>query len=264
METLFDRGRLISTSFGDHFPMHLAQTYAHVLRVAMLSHAALLPEIRGFDLRGRGGVTTTDLLVANHHFELAAGDTRMRLPGTWLSHGYQATIAWLADLVGHILWEASEAGRRVEFEPTQMQGLVLIDELDLHLHPAWQVGLIAALKQTLPRMQFVVTTHSPMLLSGLEQDEIIVLEQDPQTGDVVPRTEPRAPKLQTSGELLEHYFGVDELDPTQLSVQFSRFGFLANNPFRSDADEAEMQRLLDALRRGGVAPEWDPVPRSQQ
>ena len=143
-----------------------------------------------------------------------------------------------------------------------MEGLVLIDELDLHLHPAWQVGLISALKRTLPRMQFVVTTHSPMLLSGLEHDEIIVLDQDPETGDIVKRTYEQSPKLQTSGGLLERYFGVDELDPTQLTAQFQRFGFLANNPYRSDAEDQEMHRLLDALAEAGVAPEWSPVPRS--
>lgn len=51
-----------------------------------------------------------------------------------------------------------------------MEGLVLIDELDLHLHPVWQQGLIAGLKHTFPRLQFVATTHSPLLLSGLEDE----------------------------------------------------------------------------------------------
>lgn len=47
---------------------------------------------------------------------------------------------------------------------------MLIDELDLHLHPVWQQGLIAGLKHTFPRLQFVATTHSPLLLSGLEDE----------------------------------------------------------------------------------------------
>ena len=58
------------------------------------------------------------------------------------------------------------------------RGLVLIDELDLYLHPLWQVGLVRALKATFPRVQFIVTTHSPMLLPGLERDEIIHLKLD--------------------------------------------------------------------------------------
>lgn len=261
METLFDRGRILGTSFGDHFAMHHAQTYAQVLRAAMLSDAALLPEIRGFDMRGRGGMSSADLLVANHHFETGAGDTRMRLPATWLSHGYQGTIAWLADLVGHILWEASEAGLSIDIEPAQMQGLVLIDELDLHLHPSWQVGLIPALKQTFPRMQFVVTTHSPMLLAGLEGDEIVMLDQDPSTGDITQHSDPRPAKLMTGTEMLARYFGVRDLHPVNLSKQMYRYGRLASDPERSDEEEAEVQDIYRELDAAGVAPDWKPVPR---
>jgi hypothetical protein len=268
LETLFDTGALVATDFADHlakrFGEQEARGFADALHRVLLAHEQLLPKVTRFELRGHGGVSTSDRLINSHRFDIAVGDTSLRLPATWLSHGYQAILACLADLVGHVIWEARVDGRTGPVLPEEMEGLVLVDELDLHLHPAWQVGLIAALKQTLPRMQFIVTTHSPMLLSGLEQDEIVVLEQDPHTGDVVPRSDPRPPKLQTSGELLEHYFGVDELDPTRLSAQFSRFGFLANNPLRSDAEEAEMQELLDTLRQAGVAPEWDPVPRARQ
>ncbi|MEM9460187.1 MAG: ATP-binding protein [Myxococcota bacterium] len=266
LETLFDAGTLISTDFADHlakrFGAKEADGFAGLLHHALLGDDKLLPKLTAFELRGQGGVSSTDRLINSHRFDVDTGPVALRLPATWLSHGYQATVAWLADLVGHVLWEARAAGRNGTIQPTEMEGLVLIDELDLHLHPAWQVGLITALKRTLPRMQFVVTTHSPMLLSGLEHDEIIVLDQDPETGDIIKKTYEQSPKLQTSGGLLERYFGVDELDPTQLTAQFQRFGFLANNPYRSDAEDQEMLRLLDALTEAGVAPEWAPVPRS--
>src|SRR5690606_37475335 len=52
------------------------------------------------------------------------------LPATWLSHGYQSTIAWVADVVGHIMWEAE----RKDIRAAEMEGIVLVDELDAHLH----------------------------------------------------------------------------------------------------------------------------------
>ncbi len=267
LATLFDTGSLVSTDFADHlakrFGDHEARGYADALYRALLGDPALLPRITKFELRGKGGVATTDRLINSHRFGIQTGATDLRLPATWLSHGYQAILAWLADLVGHVLWEARVDGRTGYIHPHDMEGLVLVDELDLHLHPAWQVGLIGALKRTFPNLQFVVTTHSPMLLSSLEADEIVVLEQDPETGDVRPTGDPRTPKLQTSGELLERYFGVDELHPTQLAAQFQRYGFLANNPFRSDEEEREMHNLLETLRTEGVAPKWGPVPRKQ-
>ena len=57
-------------------------------------------------------------------------------------------------------------------------GVILIDEVDLHLHPTWQAGLINALKIIFPKAQFILTTHSPSILQVLEKNEIIALEHD--------------------------------------------------------------------------------------
>jgi len=261
METLFDRGRIIGTSFADHFDGAHARTYVKVLRAAMLNHAELLPNVQTLELRGRGGVNSADQLVMSHRFDTAAGTGSLRLPATWLSHGYQATIAWLADLVGHILWEASESNSSIDIDPADMQGLVLIDELDLHLHPSWQVGLIPALKQTFPKLQFIVTTHSPMLLAGLEGDEIVMLDQDPSTGDITKRSDPRPAKLMTGTELLKRYFEIDRLYPVNLSKEMFQYGRLASDPERTDAEEVEVQRIYRELQQAGVAPDWAPIPR---
>jgi predicted ATP-binding protein involved in virulence len=102
-----------------------------------------------------------------------AGEKSVKVPATWLSQGYQGMIAWVADVIGHQFWEID-----AEVPVSEMEGLVLIDELDLFLHPKWQVGLIRALKATFPRLQFVVTTHSPMLLVSCERDEVCILRED--------------------------------------------------------------------------------------
>ncbi|HET7500861.1 MAG TPA: AAA family ATPase, partial [Kofleriaceae bacterium] len=63
-----------------------------------------------------------------------------------------------------------------------MEGIVLVDELDLHLHPTWQTEIVAGLKATFPRMQFIVTTHSPLVLAGCRADEVWRLKQDEASG----------------------------------------------------------------------------------
>jgi energy-coupling factor transporter ATP-binding protein EcfA2 len=103
--------------------------------------------------------------------------------------GDAATMAWVADLVGHLFLEA-----KGPVPAAKMEGIVLIDAIDLHLHPAWQAELVPTLKRVFPRLQFIVTAHSPMLLPGLEQDEIVLLEED-EEGSVVTRPAPESPAL---------------------------------------------------------------------
>jgi hypothetical protein len=261
VEPLFDRGELIGTGFADHFDGEQALVFARILKKALLAHGDLLPSVDDLELRGQGGANTADRLISSHRFGMRAGADIVKIPATWLSHGYQAAIAWLADVVGHILWEASAAGLSIEIEPEDMEGLVLVDELDLHLHPRWQVGLIPALKQTFPRLQFVVTTHSPMLLAGLEADEIVILEQDPESGDIVPRYTEQPAKLLTGTEMLERYFGIDRLYPVNLAEELRRYGDLANDPYRSDEQQAELEQLGAKLQAAGLTFTWQPLPR---
>jgi hypothetical protein len=261
VEPLFDRGELIGTGFADHFEGEQALTFARILEQALLAHAELLPNVANVELRGQGGANTADRLISSHRFDIRAGTNTIKLPATWLSHGYQAAIAWMADVVGHVLWEASAAGLSIDIDPKDMEGLVLVDELDLHLHPRWQVGLIPALKQTFPRLQFVVTTHSPMLLAGLEADEIVMLDEDPQTGDIVPHYTDRPAKLMTGTEMLEQYFGIDRLYPINLAKQLRRYGDLANDPYRSDAEQQELERLRRELEAAGLSFDWQPLER---
>ncbi|MDL0295845.1 AAA family ATPase, partial [Clostridioides difficile] len=63
-------------------------------------------------------------------------------------------------------------------EVKDFDGVILIDELDLHLHPEWQVKIVNALKVLLPKAQIIATTHSPNMIQTLSPDEIIPLTMD--------------------------------------------------------------------------------------
>ena len=60
--------------------------------------------------------------------------------------------------------------------PLEGQGIVLIDEIDLHLHPQWQREVVPALLTTFPNLQFIITTHSPQVLSKIEKKHIFIIE----------------------------------------------------------------------------------------
>jgi len=61
-------------------------------------------------------------------------------------------------------------------DPLQGEGVVLIDEIDLHLHPKWQRSVVASLERTFPNCQFIVTTHSPQILGELKPRSIMLLK----------------------------------------------------------------------------------------
>lgn len=79
-----------------------------------------------------------------------------------LSDGQRTLIAVAAD----IAWRATQLNPHLGAEaPTKATGVVLIDEVDLHLHPAWQRRVLEDLTRVFPGIQFVVTTHSPQVMS---------------------------------------------------------------------------------------------------
>lgn len=257
LQPLFGVAPIIGTGFADFFEDDLARKFSGLVRVALVD-SQLLPYVRNLELRGRGGVRrSSDLLEANR-FILDAGEGKdpLRLPATWLSQGYQAMIAWVADLIGHALLENPELDSL-----SDITGLVLVDEIDLFLHPLWQITVVSTLKSVFPKVQFVATTHSPMVLPGLEQDEIFLLERRPD-GDVEVAAAPAPPKLLTASEIYALFFDVESLYPDDLNLALRDYGALALNPLRSDADEAKLDVLKAFLEEHNVILEFDPVPRA--
>lgn len=255
MQSLFGKGPILGTNFADFFMPDDARAFASVLRDVLRASQELLPRITGLSLYGRGGVDSASRLVESHRFDYQAAPNQrpLRLPATWLSHGYQSTIAWVADVVGHIMWEAERKDVRAD----EMEGIVLVDELDAHLHPRWQLTLVHALKSVFPRLQFIVTTHSPLLLGGLAEDEIVRLTQDGD-GNIVAGTPSGTPAIMTGSELFDTYFGVTR---PAYAAKLQRYALLATDPERTDAEDAEVHTLLAELTRVGIDPELQPVRR---
>lgn len=94
-----------------------------------------------------------------------------------LSDGQRSMLA----LVGDVAQKAATLNPHLAADVLQQtEGLVLIDELDLHLHPTWQRHVIEDLRTTFPKIQFICTTHSPFLIQSLRSgEELLMLEGQP-------------------------------------------------------------------------------------
>jgi len=88
-----------------------------------------------------------------------------------LPDGVRSTVGWIADFMMRqdlFQWDARLAGKR--------PGVVLLDEVDAHLHPLWQRKLLPAMREALPDVQILVTSHSPFVISSCPNSRVHVLE----------------------------------------------------------------------------------------
>lgn len=90
-----------------------------------------------------------------------------------LSGGYKAVLSIVSDIAKRL----SVANPHSD-NPLEEEAIILIDELDLHLHPKWQKTITNDLKRTFPNCQFIITTHSPFIIQSLNKEEVINIEKD--------------------------------------------------------------------------------------
>lgn len=113
------------------------------------------------------------IAVERTPFRLVFSKGEERLDLTQISDGERALLAMLIDLCRRLVL----ANPGLE-DPLQGTGVVLIDEIELHLHVRWQREIIEKLRTTFPRIQFILTTHSPFIVQTLHDGELRLLADD--------------------------------------------------------------------------------------
>ncbi|GAB4441046.1 MAG: AAA family ATPase [Anaerolineae bacterium] len=102
------------------------------------------------------------------------------VPTISLSDGFRSVIA----LAGDLIWRLLQSFPDLD-DPTKASGVVLIDELDIHLHPIWQRDIADWLRMLFPNLQFIVATHSPLVALGAGPDALTMrFEMDENNGNV--------------------------------------------------------------------------------
>ena len=100
---------------------------------------------------------------------------KQKQPFHELSDGYKNTLS----LVGDIAYRMAVLNPQLLGEVTKKTpGVILIDEIDQHLHPLWQKNILKCLMNIFPKVQFVVTTHSPSIISSAVNSNLILLDND--------------------------------------------------------------------------------------
>ncbi len=154
-----------------------------------------------------------------------------------LSSGTEGTLLW-------IRWLAFKMLHHYEFADDwhEQPAILLIDEIENHLHPTWQRRVIPALLEHFPGLQIFATTHSPFVVAGLRAGQVHMLKRDG-NGVVTASTNDRDLIGWTTDEILRTFMGVDE--PTdQLTIdRASRLRELRGRETLSDAERDEMDEL---------------------
>lgn len=132
-----------------------------------------------------------------------------------LSAGYQSVVALAADIMSvmSLRWDTMEAA----------EGIVLVDELDAHLHPRWRMRIVEKLRDAFPRVQFIVSSHDPLTLRGLEAGEVVVMRRDAK-GRPMPIVDlPSSKGLRVDQLLTSEFFGLNSTIDPDMDSKFKRY-----------------------------------------
>ncbi|MDR3414916.1 MAG: AAA family ATPase [Nevskia sp.] len=159
-----------------------------------------------------------------------------------MSDGYRAALALLTDIVRHLINAYGSAGLTATDDQGRLyikrSGVVLIDEIDAHLHPTWQREIGFWLKRHFPNIQFLVTTHSPIICQAADSNGLFVLPE-PASG--------AAPRALTADE----YRKVIASRPDTILLT-AAFGMQNTRSPKAVESRAKLARL-EAKKRAGAA-----------
>jgi energy-coupling factor transporter ATP-binding protein EcfA2 len=185
------------------------------------------------------------------------GSEGLEVSGPWgsfmpvgsLSDGYRATLSWLLDFIG---WSLLRSRSEPDWTDRSPAGIVLIDEIEQHLHPRWQRRILGRLRTQLPNVQFVVTTHAPLCVTGttdLSDDEVNLFHLGWQGDSVVSSPPMKPPRGQRADQVLTSYlFGLETTSDDQTKERIERLSvLLSRGESLGEAQRREVEDLRVAL-----------------
>ncbi|HCD1890397.1 TPA: AAA family ATPase, partial [Escherichia coli] len=167
----------------------------------------------------------------------------IQLDAQQLSQGEKTILTLVGDLARRLSLLNPELQN-----PFEGQGIVLIDEVDLHLHPTWQQKIIERLLTTFPNVQFVLSTHSPQVISTVPARSIRILEEvEDEFGDISIKAV--RPRFQTKGvmnsDALLYGMGADPAPPVEEVKWLEEYKkFIELDQFDSDSALKLRQNII--------------------
>jgi hypothetical protein len=145
-----------------------------------------------------------------------------------LSAGYQDLLNVVIDVISGFPGGLSDMNNAY--------GVILIDELGVHLHPRWKMQLVASLKSCFPGVQFIATTHDPLCLRELDEDEVVVMERD-ENGTYALTDLPSPRNMRVDQLLTSRFFGLQSTVDPRLDRDFREYYELLADPAQRNSDK---------------------------
>ncbi len=233
--TLFDyRSQLLAPELTlRRLADYLADDTRYELAMANIARAIGLDDSQARIVAGKGG-----------GIRISSQEVGIDVPLEGLADGYRVAFNWIMDLYGRALMP----GRITPWG--SIAALVLIDEVDQHLHPELQTRVVGELSRTFPDSQFVVSTHSPLVALGTDPSQLIVLHRDEQ-GKVRAAKEVPDYRGYSPDEVLadRRLFDVEAHNPdfARLLNLYYRLGSTPPED-RSDEQADQLKRVAEAVR----------------
>ncbi|MBD9372028.1 AAA family ATPase [Rhizobium sp. ARZ01] len=209
-----------------------------------------------------------DVIERDHERDACFVQTRFddglvsRTPLSSVSSGFRTILALACDVMRWIM----DRERYPWFTSlTSAHGIVLIDEVEAHLHPRWKIQIMSGLRRALPSMTFIVTTHDPLCLRGMRDGEVMVLNRVPgkSSGSDLPvvvdtlRELPDVSKLTIEQLLTSDLFDLFTTDDAETETKLAQIAdyltekaLSGDNPVPNAAMEELRQQIAFALPVG--------------
>ncbi len=172
------------------------------------------------------------------------------VPTTSLSDGYRSVLALSGDLVWRLLNTFPDSSN-----PLHEEGVVLLDELDIHLHPKWQRYIAESLRNQFPNIQFIVATHSPLIAVGAGEDAL-TLKFDIADGKSRVKTVENISAMSVDRILQSEAFGLVSPYSPQTQEKINRYDYLAPKKRKpqEEIEFAQLEMFMEEARPFGGPP----------
>ena len=144
-------------AFQKKMPIREYEAFKHIV-------SCFMQKINGLDV-------VPEIYYSSQLEEMVYQEGETTMPVTMLSAGYQSLL-WI---VMNLAYRWALLNPDITENVNEAKGIVLIDEIDMHLHPKWQWNIVNALEETFPNVQFILTTHSPIVISSCQNEHLVLI-----------------------------------------------------------------------------------------
>ncbi|MCA9708706.1 MAG: AAA family ATPase [Myxococcales bacterium] len=237
----YQRLAALRSLFSDDTPLLDPEATLRAIKLAALEERGRSRASKGPNVLDKTLSQLRALLQLAPAHKIEISPTRVLVHGPWgampfhaLGDGYRGTAGWVLDMLGMALATGTLANVK------DVRGIVLIDEIDEHLHPSWQKKLLSQLASRFRNLQIVGTTHSPMTLVDCAPDELVACE----LVNAVARlhTDLGGPSGRTADEILRgEWFGLSSTLDTRTEKLLGEY--------QAAVESKKSEKKLEELRR---------------